>query len=180
MFRKTLTLLITGAVFASLSLFVIAQEQTTGITTLEDLTASADQYYDQTVTLQGAVIEFVSVNSFVLGEDVLIDDDRILVINNSGTYLSHDLFRGDRVVVTGIVHPSLLVQNDRIESDDVEITPVPTEDVEDAGDEMLTSFENSLPLYYSGAFPEDYNNFTVLEIISIEQIQTVIEVEAEE
>ena len=176
MFRKTLSLLITGAVLASLALVVIAQEPTTGITTLEELTASTDQYYDQTVTLQGVVMEFVNVNSFVLGEDVLIDDDRLLVINNSGEYFSHDLFRGDRVVVTGVVHPSLLVQNDRIESDDVEVTPIATDDA-DVVDSAMSGFQNSLPLYYTGAFPEDYNNFTVLEITSIEQIQTVIETE---
>ncbi len=74
--------------------------------TLESVTADPATYYGQEVTLEGTISELVNVRSFILDEDALLDNDQLLVINNSGREFDLRVTAGQRVTVTGIVHPN--------------------------------------------------------------------------
>jgi hypothetical protein len=74
------------------------------IVTLEELTGvDEDEFYGETVTLEGVVMDVVNVYSFILGEDVALDDDQVLVINTSGELLPADLVPDAQATVTGVV-----------------------------------------------------------------------------
>lgn len=172
MFKKLLTTLTLTVV--ALSMFWVASAQDDSmrlVTTLEELTAESSEFYGETVTLEGTIMEFVNSSSFVLGEDAAIDDDRILVLNNSGEMLPIELFRGDFVVVTGIVHSSLEVHIDEMlgEADD--------DNVDSELVDAMDVSTNVLNYYLTGNFPEDFDGFTVLELTSIEDVEFVVEEE---
>ncbi len=169
MFKKITSTLFIAMVMLSM-LTVSAQDDTiTMVTTLEELTAESAEFYGETVTLEGTLIEFVNTSSFVLGEDAAIDDDRILIINNSGDALPIELFRGEFIVVTGVVHGSLEVHVDEMMDDD------PDEDMDDDEVDHIDMDGNVLNYYFTGNFPSDFDGFTVLEIVDVDDIQFVVE-----
>jgi hypothetical protein len=178
MFRKSMITVVAVLMLASLSFTVAAQDNTVvgGTVTLEEVTANSADYYGQTVTLEGILIEFVNVNSFVLGEDALLDDDRVLVINNSGSSIPRDFFRGDRVVITGVVHPSLEARTAEMGTVEpaAEMTPETEMGTSDS-DTMNVAFEDSFNFYYESGFPDDFDNFTIIEITAMEEMQRVAE-----
>jgi hypothetical protein len=98
----------------ALPLTVSAQETTpipeapvdVGPPTLESVTADPATYYGQTVTFEGVVEELVNTRSFVLGEGAALDDDQVLVLNNSGQEFNIGLTRDARVSVTGVIYPA--------------------------------------------------------------------------
>lgn len=112
MFKKSLVFGL--ALLIAVVPFAVTAQDTTGLvpSTLEDLTADPAPYVGQTVILEGYVEDFVNVNTFVLGEAAALDNDQVLVINTSGEALPVNLFNGDSVIVTGIVHPSLQTRID--------------------------------------------------------------------
>lgn len=177
MFRKSIITVVAVLMLASLSFAAVAQDTVVGGTvTLEEVTANSADYYGQTVTLEGVLIEFVNVSSFVLGEDALLDDDRVLVINNSGNYFSRDIFRGDRVVITGVVHPSLEARTAEMGA----VEPAAEATAETAigtsnSDTMDMTFEDAFTYYYESGFPDDFDNFTIIEIIDMTEMQRVAE-----
>lgn len=73
---------------------------------LESVTSDPASYYGQEVTFEGVVTELVNVRSFVLGEGAALDDDQVLVLNNSGHEFSLELTRDARVRVTGTIYPA--------------------------------------------------------------------------
>ncbi|MBE0703982.1 MAG: hypothetical protein IH582_12575, partial [Afipia sp.] len=91
--------------FSAFIVPVSAQDQP-ATTTLEEVTADSTAFWGSEITLEGVVETFLNVNMFVLSEGAALDDDRVLVINNSGQPFSPDVVLGDRVLVTGIVHPA--------------------------------------------------------------------------
>lgn len=93
----------------ALPLTVSAQEATAvadGAPTLESVTADPGSYYGMEVTFEGVVVELVNIRSFVLGEGAAIDDDQVLVLNNSGQEFNIGLTRDARVRVTGTIYPA--------------------------------------------------------------------------
>ena len=74
--------------------------------TLETVTADPGAVYGQEVTLEGVLTEFVNVRTFVLSEGAALDDDKVLVINNTPIEFDPTLVTGERVRITGIVMPS--------------------------------------------------------------------------
>ena len=101
-------------IILALPLTVSAQEATPipeapvdpGLPTLESVTADPATYYGQTVMFEGVVAELVNVRSFVLGEGAALDDDQVLVLNNSGQEFNIGLTRDARVSVTGVIYPA--------------------------------------------------------------------------
>ena len=171
MFNKLLSMLFVTAVMLSALWIVSAQDDTmTLVTTLEELTADSAEFYGETVSLEGTIVEFVNSSSFVIGEDAAIDDDRILVLNNSGEVLPIQLFRGEFIVVTGVVHGSLEVHVDEMmgEADN---------EMDDESEEVdhMDEAVDVLNYYLTGNFPSDFDGFTVLEIVDIENVDFIVE-----
>ncbi|MCC6616374.1 MAG: hypothetical protein IT320_23070 [Anaerolineae bacterium] len=101
MFVTLIAVLLVGA----LVMPVNAQEPP-ATTTLEEVTADSASFYGSEVTIEGLVETFLNVNMFVLSEGAALDDDRVLVINNSGQPFPADVVVGAHVLVTGVIHPS--------------------------------------------------------------------------
>jgi len=79
----------------------LAQE---GQVTISDITGDSAAYYGQTVTVDGVITELLNVRAFVISDQNLIDN-QLLVINNTGREFDLRVTAGQRVIVTGIVHP---------------------------------------------------------------------------
>lgn len=181
--RRDLLFFIVVASLLALALVVSAQETPDMVpSTLEEVTGNPDTYRGQTVLIEGYIREFVNVDSFVLHEQAALDDDSILVINNSGTPFPPRFFRGDRVVVTGKVYGSFDMESVTAEGT-AEVTPaVEGETVTDEPTEMATAEATetadadavrvvSFEEYYAGSFPDDYNGFIVIAIDSIDDLE---------
>lgn len=116
MTQKSLSFVL-GLVMALLSFSVVAAQDATMTptlgsnvevrTTLEDLTANSANYLGQQVTLEGVIEELVNVRTFVLGEGAALDDDRVLVINNSGREFDLMIRRDQQVRLLGTVYGSI-------------------------------------------------------------------------
>lgn len=80
--------------------------------TVSDLINDPDLYTGKMVILEDAISEYINPQSFLLGADAAIGEARVLIVNTSGEPLPFTMFAGDRVVVTGVVHPSLQARVD--------------------------------------------------------------------
>lgn len=76
-------------------------------TTLEDLTANSADFYGQQVTIEGTIENLLNVRTFVLGEAVAVDNDQVLVINNTGEEFDFRVMDGQMARLTGTVYPSI-------------------------------------------------------------------------
>ena len=79
----------------------LAQE---GQVTISDVTGDSAAYYGQTVTVEGVITELLNVRAFVISDQNIIDN-QLLVVNNTGREFDLRVTAGQRVIVTGIVHP---------------------------------------------------------------------------
>ncbi|MBK8020783.1 MAG: hypothetical protein IPK19_04970 [Chloroflexi bacterium] len=84
---------------------------------LETVTADTPSFYGQIVTLEGVIEDFLGARMFVLGEAAVLDNDQVLVINNSGHDFAPELMQGSRVVVTGRVLPSYTAISEGVQRD---------------------------------------------------------------
>jgi len=121
---------------------------------LENLTNDTDEWYGEVVSVEGVITQFMNINIIVLGEDVPIDDDQVLVINTSGEFFDPMLINGARVNITGLVRRSFEDNVDSLEEFE--------EQVEWEGDEM--SVDNPMTSLYDGSLPDDFNGYTVIEL----------------
>lgn len=69
---------------------------------LEDVTENPDSYYSQEIAIKGEIGEVQNDYTFTLKEDKIIDDDNILIINNTGEPIPA---QDEKVVVIGTVRP---------------------------------------------------------------------------
>jgi uncharacterized protein YdeI (BOF family) len=142
-------------------------------TTLEEVTANRTAFDSQTVILEGFIDRFLSVDTFVLGENVGIDNDQVLVINNTGRAFPRDLFAGANVVITGLVRPPY---ND-VASGAMSVDTTPVGEMSMDADLMFMNEMNtgytSYGLYYGGFFPETYFGYTVIEVTDVATIAFV-------
>lgn len=192
MFRKILLMITMVISILALSFVVGAQDDDRLIpVTLEELTENPGDYHGETVIMEGFVMEYVNVNSFVLHENATLDDDQILVINNSGSTFPADLFSGSPVIVTGVIHPSLQFSNQQENDENAEATPVPPEATAEAStstpeatstpqttdDIELDMTSSGITRYLSGGFPDAYDSLTVIEITDIDDLDRAEESE---
>jgi hypothetical protein len=83
-----------------------AQPMTGTPSTLEEVAADSPSFWGQTVMLEGLIAEFISTNIFVLHEGEAVDDDAVLVINNSGQPLPNSYIKGQAIIISGRILPS--------------------------------------------------------------------------
>lgn len=133
--------------------------------TLEDVTANSPDFYGSVVTLEGYVGEFVNSYTFSLGENATLDNDLVLVINNSSHPLRADVMVGAKIQVTGRVHPSLEAVNDGVETNFVPLF-IDIDIIDDNdGDEMVaTEMATDVGAEITEMAPEDDTDATVTPI----------------
>lgn len=171
MLRRILsTLLVLGSL-----LFVVSAQDTSEMdATLEEVTSDSASFYGQTITLNGVIIEYLNASSFVLGEDATIDDDRVLVLNNSGDVFPPELFVGEHVTLTGVVYASIQAYDENLAAedtvDDVAGDVNTMEDTEDATDnaEPLEGAEDRSQLDESIDEPDDMFNEDVANTLPVD------------
>lgn len=169
-------------------------------TTLEDVTADSSIFYERTVALQGFVEYFLSTNVFVLHEAAALDDDKVIVINNTDIFIADFLRAGDELVVRGIVHPSRNEMLAATEDEALIYIELQTQEP----DPSLTTAEvaitaalhtepmnvlvervevetvpDRLATFYTGVYPELFNSYTIIEITAVDGLMTVPAPEAE-
>lgn len=106
--RRLLVLFLSLVALLSMGAIAMAQEtdDTADGATLETVTGDSASFFGQEVTLEGEVIEFLNPRIFVLGEGAALDDDKVLVINNTNRELNLSLITGERARLTGTIVPS--------------------------------------------------------------------------
>ena len=112
--KKFIVVLMALTALLSVPFAIGAQEATPELVpvTAGDLVGDPGLYVGQTVIIEDTISEYINPQSFLLGEDAAIGEARVLVVNTSGQPLPFTMFAGDRVVVTGVVHPSLQMRLD--------------------------------------------------------------------
>lgn len=169
-------------------------------TTLEDVTADSSIFYGRTVALQGFVEYFLSTNVFVLHEAAALDDDKVIIINNTDIFIADFLRAGDELVVRGIVHPSrdeMMAETDTealiyielqtqepdpsLTTAEVAITAALHTEPTNVLVERLAVEDapSRLAVFYSGVYPELFNSYTVIEITAVDGLTTVPTTEPE-
>lgn len=166
--------------------------------TITDIIGAPENYYGTIVSFEGLVTELVNVKAFVVDDEAFLGTNQVLVINNTGRELPIWITRDARVRVTGVVHPrtsegglDALIANSEMNmnmgSPMTEVTAEPT--VEGATDvtpvapdtttvdPMTNEFGNVIqPLSY-GVVPERLLDWTIIELVAVEDIMLTEEVE---
>ena len=136
MIMKRFRLLVLMLVLALMTVPALAQEATPDTTmqedrtptleelqsmavdgTIQSVTSNSDEYYGEVVTLEGEIGEFVNSYAFALGEGAAIDNDLVLVVNQSGEPFPQEIMVEAYVRVTGRVHPSLIAVEEGAQTD---------------------------------------------------------------
>ena len=154
--------------------------------TLEDVTSNSTDYYGSVATIEGYVGEFLNAYAFTLGENAALDNDLVLVINNSSKPFNPDVMNGAHIQITGRVHPSLEAVTDGIEAeygsmftDDMTLTPVSgTADTDEMMDDnmmgyMSISRHNLVQFAQQGYFADKYDNYTIVEIVNRDNLSVL-------
>ncbi len=146
-------------------------------TSLEDLTANPANYYATEVTVEGTIEDLLNVRTFVLGEAAAIDDDKVLVINNTGIEFDLRVAATQQVRLTGTVYPSIteggLAQ--LMSGDSAISTPEPMGTDEVGVDvtempEMNMEVGDAVVDFSAMSLPEDMNGFTIIVLDSLESM----------
>lgn len=167
------------------------------LNTLEDVTANATSYYGQQVTVEGFIQELVNVRIFVLGENAALDDDKVLVINNTGQEFDLRVTRDQQVRVTGTIYPSydeggfdqfgVVRATEEVPAEGDGVDVMPTEEMmddammatetpmDDMSDDMADMSEG-MSDWSSLMLREEFNNYTILVLDSVDAI-TYIQVQ---
>lgn len=175
-----LALMSFGAVFAqdATPTLINNGENVEILNTLEDITADSSVYFGQPVTVEGVIEELVNVRTFVLGEGAALDDDKVLVINNTGQEFGLNITRDQRVRVTGTIYPSRSSggfdqigansgTNPMMTDDAMMTTPM----VDAMADATLTPMMSSGMIDWAN-FPlrDEFNDYTLLLLSSVDEI----------
>lgn len=95
-------------------------------TSLEELTSGTEQFVGQRVSFEGVIESLANVKILVVGEGAVIDDDRVLVVNQTNEEFDLSFSEGARVYVTGVFQPSIQAQMDNaVTARDSAVTPLP-------------------------------------------------------
>jgi len=150
---------------------------------LESVTSDSESYWGSVVTLEGEVGEFVNSYVFALGESAAIDNDLVLVINNSSEPFDPRIMNEAFVTVTGRVYPSIEAVNDGASWDfdnlfmeDMDGDEMEDEETEDSDmeEDMMSNVDHSridlLSFHYDGWFAEGYENYTIIEVLNADNV----------
>ena len=187
---KSLLVIVMCVLLGVFGAVVVAQDEGP---TLAGITGDSEAYYGQEVTIEGYVADIVNVKTFILEEGALLGNSQVLVINNSGQEFDLGLVDGQRMTVTGIVHPhyaegglsrlsTAAMGTDAV--DTVEATPMAemTEDpaMTDMTEEPLvdatavpmddTTMDTTRPDLSTMWLRDDLHNHTIIEITSTSAI----------
>ncbi|GAB5491571.1 MAG: hypothetical protein Phog2KO_17860 [Phototrophicaceae bacterium] len=133
--------------------------------TLEELAGNSEEYFGQRVTIQGAVETFINAKTFILGEEALFDNDRLIAFNMTNETFDLRLSTGNDVIVTGVILPSFSIREDGV--DETAFWQSMTE-IEVA--DMVDFQVNPLDYYYSAGLEDQYDVFTVLVIEDVQNV----------
>jgi len=136
--------------------------------TIQSVTTSSDDFYGSVVTLEGEIGEFINVRAFALGESAAIDNDLVLVVNNSSQDFDPRIVMESFVRVTGRVHPSIEAIENGAQTD---FGALFTDDGMYMAQSDAQSRPNMLDFYYSGWLPNGFNNYTVIEVLNVENVE---------
>jgi len=73
---------------------------------LGDVVGNKIQYYGQQVTVEGTIEEVINVRSFILGDQAMLSEHRVLVINDSPQDFDIGVRKDQKVRVVGFLCPS--------------------------------------------------------------------------
>jgi len=161
---------------------------------LETITADPTLFVGQYVQLEGFVENLVNVRAFVLGEAAALDNDQILIINNSGDEFDIRLSEGARFLVTGRVYNSfadggltqlvaaaaaagdldlataeaMVLESTPTAENAPTLVPEATDDTDFEFERMVIPYSTSLA---DMVVPEAYFNYIIVEITSITDLQ---------
>jgi hypothetical protein len=236
-----LTLAIAGFVFAQDNAQSLEDALANATeTTIQEVTDNSNEFYGEFVTMDGEIGEFVNSYAFALGQSAAIDNDLVLVVNQSGEPFPPEIMTEARVTVTGRVHPSLIAVeegaqtdfggiftgdtavedtieaageevaeevdeeiDEELEEEQMEDSGMSEEEAEaqaeatEEGDEMMDEANeeanndnvpegdadeapamaaeggnvNMVQYVQEGNFPEGFENYTIIEIHSVDQVQ---------
>lgn len=145
-------------------------------TTLEELTTVSDEYYGRVVTVEGEIGEFVNARAFALGESATLDNDLILVVNNSNQTFPPEIMAEARVRVTGRVQPSRIAVTQGAQTDFGALFTLEDDTVESENEGMADTSSNGqerhdmVEFAQNGYFAAGFDNYTILEILNIETV----------
>lgn len=156
----------------SVQFYATAQEEEAGrdIHSIEEVTAQSEEFYGSIVTVEGKIEAIVSAQIFVLGEDAMIDDDQILMVNNTGEEFTPFMLQDSRVRVTGMVVPSY---EEVLAEQEAEATPeVAMETTQEAtmDGQQMEEIEDYTQIVYSGLLPEKYDTYTIIKVEAVEAL----------
>lgn len=150
-----------------------------GDATIQSVTDESDQYYGGIVTLEGVVGDFVNARAFALGEGATIDNDLVLIVNNSRNAFDARIIQEARVRVTGRVHPSQVALNEGAMTDFGSLFTPEDGDfaLEDNSIMAMNSDERSrldmVDWVQNGYFPEGFENYTIIEIVNAGNVEFI-------
>lgn len=189
--RNAIVMIIICAItFFLFQMVAMAQDEPEAPNTLEEVASFPADFYEQSVTFNAYVSEFLNSGIFVAGENAVFDNDMVLVINNSGEAFPLYVTKGAQVQITGQVHPSLeFMEQERrrnmaaeaVEDTDVDTevpTPVPLEEQDLEPLDGMGIAE--LQFIYDGHLNDFYNNFTIIVVDSIEHVEVYVGADGED
>lgn len=141
-------------------------------TSLEAVTANTDDFYGDVITLEGEIGEFINLRSFALGESAALDNDLVLVLNNSNTHFDPEIVTEARVRVTGRVYPSITAVEEGAQTNFGAIFDEADENMYEPESDAASRVD-MLQFYYDGWLPQGFNNYTVLEILNVENVEFI-------
>ncbi len=136
--------------------------------TIEAITDNSPDYYGALVTINATVSNFLSPRIFEVGEEELLTNSRVLVVNNSSQALPTSLIEGTSVQITGRVHPSY----DAIENGyDYAYEPYAAAmDSEMESEEMDERRMNLVSFVQAGYIPGAFGQHTIVEVLNVENV----------
>jgi hypothetical protein len=152
---------------------------------IEAITDNSEDYYGAVVTIDATVSNFLSPRIFEVGEEELLTNSRVLVVNNSSQALPSSLIEGTVVRVTGRVHPSYDVINngydwtyepygDAMSDEDMNTDEMATEEADMMQDSTMEgSRMNLVSFVHAGYIPGAFGQHTVLEVLNVENVEIV-------
>lgn len=144
--------------------------------TIESVTSESDEYYGEIVTLEGEIGEFVNSRIFALGESAAIDNDLVLVVNNSSETFDPRIMAEAHVIVTGRVHPSVVAINEGAQTDFGALFTV--EEAEYDEETTATMMEeqgrrNMVQFAQNSYLAPGFDNYTIIEVVNIDNVEFV-------
>jgi len=136
--------------------------------TIEAITDNSEDYYGAVVTVQGTLLNFVGSRIFELGEDEILTNSNVLVVNNSNQPFPSSLVEGVALQVTGRVVPSYdYVQDDTAWT----YTPYDEAMAADAQNNQNGNGRlNMVNFVHTGYIPGVFGSHTIFEVLNVENI----------